>query len=119
MNIGTNLGPIVGYKPKAPLLAKNARNGAPGDLRAYFVCHARWPALQQRRIVRTISYPRLHSMPARSLLLQAKSPTLRLRSGQAFSQRTREMGHPNLILMRSSTLSPHSVEFSPPTKSNR
>ena len=30
MNIGTNLGPIVGYKLKAPLLAKDARNGAPG-----------------------------------------------------------------------------------------
>ena len=79
MNIRTNLGPIVGYKPKTPLLAKDARNGAPGtgDLRAYFVCHARRPALQQRRIVRTISYPRLHSMLARSLLLEAKSPTSR------------------------------------------
>src|SRR5580692_3745794 len=29
MNIGTKVGILVGYKPKAPLLAKNARNGAP------------------------------------------------------------------------------------------
>jgi hypothetical protein len=30
MNMGTNFGLVVGYKLKAPLLAKNARNGAPG-----------------------------------------------------------------------------------------
>jgi hypothetical protein len=50
---------------------------AAGDLRAYFVCHARRPALQQRRIVRTIGYPRLHSILARSLLLEAESSTSR------------------------------------------
>jgi hypothetical protein len=50
---------------------------AAGDLRACFVCHPRRPALQQRRIVRTIGYPRLHSMLALSLLLEAKSPTSR------------------------------------------
>jgi hypothetical protein len=27
-----NLGLVMSYKPKAPLLAKNARNGAPGYL---------------------------------------------------------------------------------------
>jgi len=53
----------------------------------------------------------MHSMAARSLLLEAKSPH--------FSQRTREMGHPNLILMRSPTINQHSVEFFAPTKSNR
>jgi hypothetical protein len=42
----------------------------------------------------------------------SKIPTSRAKNA-------REMGHPDLILMRSSILSQRSVEFSPPTRSSR
>src|SRR5580704_13958256 len=83
-------------RPGAPFLAFFARSGAfrwlcaevevirpciscEGGRRfaGLFVCHATRPALQQRRTIRTLGYRRLLSMLARSLLLEAKSPTSR------------------------------------------
>src|ERR1700722_10843863 len=62
-----------------PLFAKDAKNGAP------FVCRYRGCLSQN---------PQRQHQRQRLSLHAALPPTLRLRSGQAFSQRTRKMGHP-------------------------
>src|ERR1700687_5430869 len=54
MNIGTNLGLIVGYKPKAPLLARTREMGHPAYLkdasRMGDVCHPSRPQTASQNV---------------------------------------------------------------------
>ncbi len=111
----TNLGLIVDHKPKSPLLAKNARNAAPARSGAF------------RRLYRPSgSAPPNFLLPPSPIVdpnqtnlglivgHKPKSPLLAKNARNAAPE-----SHPNLILMRSSTLSQRPAEFSPPTKSSR
>src|ERR1700722_3677116 len=128
MNIGTNFGPIVGYKPKAPLLAKDARNGAPGRvaeipstssgqalrrakdalLRMTSLDNGSWCGFRQRR-------PQTLFQRGVYRRRRSQNPNRRGRVPH-FSRSLREMG---IFADTIPTLNQSSVEFSPPTKPRR